>query len=175
MGKADLMSGMVGSGGDSGSASGGEGDAAMNAIHDMENQVDADSKKEEEAALAKLKEEGIIIHCVNSSKPIPGEKPTQFYVKKQSQGGNWSWEDAEKSEFGQYKTKPKATKVTLPIGQASRMQDTWQLVDGANYSVISYVIPNGKDLYTIRFITEEPIETLTAIDKQVAESFRINN
>ncbi|MBS1725829.1 MAG: hypothetical protein JST51_03855 [Armatimonadetes bacterium] len=182
MSQADLMSGMGSSGGDSGmppmpsGGDSGNGDAAaaVDALNKMSAQMEADAKKAEAEALAKLKEKGIIIHCINSSKPIPGEKPTQFYVLKQSQGGNWNWADAEKSEDGQFKTKPTATKVTLPIGQALRMQDTWQLVDGANFTQVSYVIPNGKDLYSIRFITEESPEVVTTIDKQVAESFRVN-
>lgn len=174
MSSHDMMSGMVG---DAGSGASGDNSASGElgkALGDMAKQNEAEMKKEEQEALEKYKAEGIILHCVNSSKPIPGEKPTAFYIKKQSQGGNWSWEDAEKSEVGQYKTKPKAAKIALPIGQAIRMQDTWQLVDGANYTEISYVIPNGKDLYTLRFITEESAEVLTGIDKQVAESFRIN-
>ena len=167
-----MMAGMAGNTGSEGT--GATNDELGKALGDMVKQSEAEAKKEEQAALDKYKAEGIILHCVNSSRPTPGEKPTTFYLKKQSQGGNWTWEDAEKSEVGQFKNKPKATKLTLPTGQALRFQDTWQLIDGANYTQVSYVIPNGKDLYTLRFITEESAETVTGIDKQVAESLRIN-
>ncbi len=143
-------------------------------LDDMTKQGEAEADAKEKESLEKLKAKGIIINCINSSKPTPGEERTHFYLLKQSQGGNWTWEDAEKSEVGQYKTKPKATKVTLPIGEALRMQDSWQLIDGMNYTMISYVVPNGPDLYTLRFITEESPETVTSIAQQVAESLRIN-
>jgi len=132
------------------------------------------SKDEEEAHLGRLKKKGIILMCTSKGKRILDEDPTRFYVKLESQNGNWTWEDAAKAQADRFNGKITPTTVTLPIGKAYRMQQTWQKANGAMHTVIVYAIPNGRDLYSLRFITEEPAEVVTSIEKQVADSLRIN-
>ena len=144
------------------------------ALEQMSSSMSEMAKEDEMKNLDKLAKKGIILHCVSTGKPTPGEELTRFYVKKKSQNMNWTWLDSDASEQDCFKEKQKATEVKLPIGLAHRMQATWQLGDGASYTQISYLIPNGRDLFVLRFITVEPPEVITRNEKEVAESLRIN-
>ena len=131
-------------------------------------------QEDERRNLEKLAQKGIILHCVATGKPIIGEELTRFYVKKKTQSNNWTWPATDASEQDCFKNKQEAVEVKLPIGLAHRMQASWQLTDGANYTQISYLIPSGNDLYILRFITVEAPEVITAHEKEVANSLRIN-
>ncbi len=131
-------------------------------------------KESELENMEKLKKKGIILQALSTGKPTIGEELTRYYVKKKSQNSNWTWSDVDASEQDCFLNKQKATEVKLPIGLAHRMQATWQLADGANYTQISYLVPKGSDLYVLRFITVEPPETITSIEKEVAQTLRIN-
>lgn len=137
------------------------------AMHEM-------SKEEEEAHLDRLKKNGIVLMCTSTGKPTLDEDRTRFYVKRESQNTNWTWEDAAKAQAEKFNGSVKPEMVKLPIGQAYRMEKTWQMQNGAMHTLIVYAIPNGRDLYSLRFITEEPKEVVTRIDHQVADSLRIN-
>ena len=130
--------------------------------------------EDERRNLEKLAKKGIILHCVATGKPVIGEELTRFYVKKKTDTSNWTWPSTDASEQDCFKNKQKAVEVKLPIGLAHRMQASWQLVDGANYTQISYLIPSGRDLYVLRFITVEAPEVITTHEKEVANSLRIN-
>jgi hypothetical protein len=132
------------------------------------------AKEDEMKNLDALAKKGILLQCISTGRPTPGEELTRFYVKRKSQGPNWTWSDADGSEQDCFKTKQKATEVKLPIGLAHRMQDSWQLVDGANYTQISYLVPKGSDLYILRLITVEAPAMITTNEKAIAESLRIN-
>lgn len=131
-------------------------------------------KEDERRNLEALAAKGIILHCVSTGKPTIGEELTRFYVKKKSQNANWTWPEIDVSEQDCFLTKQKSTEVKLPIGLAHRMQATWQLVDGSNYSQISYLVPNGNDLFVLRFITVESQDIIVRIEKEVSDSLRIN-
>jgi hypothetical protein len=131
-------------------------------------------KEDELKNLDKLKEKGIILHVVSTGKPVIGEELTRFYVKKKTQNGNWTWPETDASEQDCFLTKQKATEVKLPIGLAHKMQATWQLSDGSNYTQISYLVPSGRDLFVLRFITVESAEVITNIEKEVAQTLRVN-
>jgi hypothetical protein len=131
-------------------------------------------KESELENMEKLRKKGIILQAISTGKPVIGEDLTRYYVKKKSQNSNWTWADVDGSEQDCFLNKQKATEVKLPIGLAHKMQATWQKSDGANYTQISYLVPKGSDLYILRFITVEPPETITSIEKEVAETLRIN-
>ncbi len=173
----DRLSGSMGMGDLSGLAGGtmpSDPDAAK-AIQQMSADIDKAESEGEKKELAKLKEKGIIIHCITvGARPTIGETRTRFVVHKETKGSNWNWDDAHQLEAGAYLHKPVAKEVDLPIGKAHRMEETKTLVDGGVYTIISYVIPNGKDLYSLRFITQESASVIQQIEKQVADSIRIN-
>lgn len=143
-------------------------------MDDIAKGINEFSKEEEEAHLDRLRKNGIILMCVSTGKVVLDEDRTRFYVKKESQNTNWTWEDAAAAQKDKFNGKVTPKMVTLPVGQAYRMEQTWQMANGAMHTVVAYAIPSGRDLYSLRFITEEPKEVVTNIDKQVAESFRIN-
>ena len=131
-------------------------------------------KEDELKNLDKLAKKGIILNCISTGKPVIGEELTRFYVKLKSQNNNWTWIDADASEQDCFLQKQKSVEVKLPIGLAHRMQATWQLTDGSNYTQISYLVPKGSNLYVLRFITVESPEVITRNEKAVADSLRIN-
>lgn len=143
-------------------------------MEQMSSSMNQMASEDELRNLDKLKQKGIILHVVSTGKPTIGEELTRYYVKKKTQNGNWTWPEVDASEQDCFLNKQKATEVKLPIGLAHKMQATWQLADGAQYTQISYLVPSGRDLYVLRLITVETAETVTAIEKQVAESLRIN-
>ena len=136
--------------------------------------LDEVAKEDEMKNLDALAKKGIILHCISTGKPVIGEEQTRFYVKLKSQNSNWTWPDVDGSEQDCFKEKQTAKEVKLPIGLAHRMQANWQLQDGSNYTQISYLVPSGRDLYVLRFITVESPEVITTHEKEVADSFRIN-
>jgi hypothetical protein len=175
---ADMMPGGLDSGGTdpSGMPMGGDGGAgseASQALGGMMANMEKEAAEEEKKAMEALKAKGIILQCVSTGKPTIGEERTRFYVKKESQGGNWSWDEADAKEAGSYVKKPTPTTVQLPIGTAHRMEESRQLIDGSTRTHVSYIIPNGKDLYLLRFVTVEQGNVVTSIDKEVAQSLRI--
>lgn len=160
-------------GGSAGSASGGEQDGSK-ALENMSNAFTSMSNEAEQEALEAMKKKGNILNVISTgNKPIIGEARTRFYVQKTSQGGNWNWDAAHEHERGQYFHKPVAKEVDLPVGKAHRMEETKTLVDGGVKVTISYLIPNGKDLYSLRFVTQEDAGVIKNIEKQVAGSIRI--
>jgi hypothetical protein len=144
-----------------------------NTLNQMKEASEKESAEMERRELEELKKKGIILNVISSGKPTIGETRTRFFVKKSSQGANWDWDQAHASEREKYLHKPVAAEIDLPIGKAHRMMETRQLIDGANYTIISYLIIHGKDLYTLRFLTEEQASIVTSIEKEVANSLRI--
>lgn len=139
-----------------------------NVMNQLSQQAEADE-------LDRLAKRGVILHCISTgAKPTIGEERTRFYLKKQTQNSNWNWPDAAATERDKYLHKPVPKQVKLPVGEATRMEETRQQVDGSSYTIVSYLIPNGRDLYTLRFVTQEAATQVTSIEKQVAESLRIN-
>ncbi|MDH4389626.1 MAG: hypothetical protein QE269_12965 [Fimbriimonas sp.] len=147
---------------------------ATKALQDMSGVFAEMSNEAEREALEKLKKKGNVLNVISmSNKPIIGEARTRFYVQKTTQGANWSWDSAHQLERDQYFHKQAAKEVDLPIGKAHRMEETITKVDGGVKTTISYLIPNGKDLYCLRFVTQEDANVIKSIEKQVAQSIRI--
>jgi hypothetical protein len=143
-------------------------------LEDLSKGMSEISEQSELRNLEELRKKGIILQAISTGKPVVGEELTRFYVKKKTQSGNWTWPEVDASEQDCFFNKQTSTEVKLPIGLARRMQATWQLNTGSNHTQISYLVPRGRDLYILRFITDEPAETITSIDKEVAQSLRIN-
>jgi hypothetical protein len=142
-------------------------------LQQMASSFDEKNKKEEADALDALAKKGIILNVINGSKPIPGEKRTRFYVLVKHLGGSVSRDDAINSEREHYAFKPKMLEVKLPIGPAVKCVADDTLRDGGSLHQISYLVIDGGDLYSLRFVTEEAAETITSIAETVAGSLRI--
>lgn len=167
---SDMMSNIGGSNTDSQPIS----DPALNSqLQDMAQKMEQKDKEAEQKALAKLAEKGIVINAINGSKPIPGEERTHFYVKVFHSGGPISKEDAIDIEKNHFAFPPKPTNVQLPIGAALRFAADDSLRDGMTLHQISYVVVDGSDFYTLRFITEEDATAIQQIAEAVANTFRI--
>jgi hypothetical protein len=124
--------------------------------------------------LEDLAKKGVLIHVIaEGAKPIPGEARTRFYVKKTTEGGPMSLVDAAEKERGQYAFKPKYDTIQLPIGEAIRCKQSNGLRDGGTLHQISYVVVDGNDMYSLRFVTQEAAQTIESIAEQVAQSWRI--
>ena len=145
-----------------------------NAMESLAKGLSEGVKEDEMRNLDKLAMKGIILKCISTGKPVIGEELTRFYVKRKSQSINWTWPDVDASEQDCFKEKQKAKEVKLPIGLAHRMQATGQQIDGSNYTQISSLVPKGNELYVLRFITVEQPEVITAHEKEVADTLRIN-
>jgi hypothetical protein len=148
---------------------------ASKSIEQLSNAMTEMSNEAEREALERLKKKRIILNVISTgARPTIGEARTRYYVQRYTQGGNWNWDSAHANERDHYLHKPVARELDLPTGKAHRMEETKTLVDGGTYTIISYLIPNGKDLYALRFITQEQATVIQSIEKQVAESIRIN-
>ena len=152
---------------------GGDNSAFGQEMQKMAADMDAKNKQEEADGLAALTKKGVVLNVINGSKPIPGEKRTRFYVKVKHQGGSLSRDDAINIEREHYAFKPKMFEVTLPIGKAVKCIADNEMRDGGSLHQISYVIVDGGDIYSLRFVTEEGVETINSIADQVANSLRI--
>ncbi|PMX74216.1 hypothetical protein, partial [Pseudomonas sp. GW456-12-1-14-LB2] len=75
----------------------------------------------------------------------------------------------KKSYFENVKPRP----VKLPIGDAYLTDETRNLRDGGVLTTISYVVVDGHDTYTLRFITESDGAALKQIAAQVAPTLRV--
>jgi hypothetical protein len=147
---------------------------ATKALEQMSGAFTEMSNDAEREALEKLKKKGNILNVISlGSKPIIGEARTRFYVQKTTQVANWSWDSAHQLERDQYFHKQAGKEVDLPIGRAHRMEETITKVDGGVKTTIGQLIPNGKDLYCLRFVTQDDANVIKSIEKRVAQSIRI--
>lgn len=173
------MAGMLESGNSTGQApeSVPQGDPqasdAQQSIQALQNEMARISKEAEEEELAALAKKGIIFHAIGGAKPVIGEERTRFYVKKIEQGGNWSWEAAERSERDRFLHKPKWAEIDLKVGKAHWAEESRQQIDGSNFTVIVYLVIDGNILYSTRFITQESPDLVKTIHKPVMETFTV--
>ena len=142
-------------------------------MQNLAQKVDQQNQQAEQKALDDLLKKGIIVNVINGSKPIPGEERTRFYVKKTHSDGAASLSEAIENERSHYAFKPKPTEVSLPIGKAAKMSADDSLKDGATLHQISYVMVDGGDTYTLRFVTEEDVQAIQSVAGVVANSLRI--
>lgn len=131
------------------------------------------SEEAEQKELADLAKKGVILHVIGGGKPIIGEDRTRFYVKKTEEGGNWTWEAAERTERDRFFHKPKWSEVDLQVGKAHMAEESRQQIDGSNKTIIVYLVIDGGTLYSVRFITQETPELIKSIARPVMDTFRI--
>jgi hypothetical protein len=147
---------------------------AMSELGQMAKDLEKMSEEAEREALAKLAEKGIILNVIYvGGRPTPGETRTRFFVQHKSFGGNVSMEKAAKEESGFFFGRPEFQSVQLPIGEALYCKTTDKMRDGSEMHKVSYVVVNGKDMYSLRFVTQEPETVITSIAEQVAQTLRI--
>jgi hypothetical protein len=137
--------------------------------------VGKDAQDQEDKEMAKMREDGVLINVIDSSKPTIGEARTRYYVKKKSYGGSVSLATASADEKSTYMEPGDGTDVVLPIGKAHRFEKQLQLQDGDQQMKISYVLVDGGDAYLIRFISTNSPDVFKSIEQQVAQTFRIKH
>jgi len=142
-------------------------------IANMDAQLRKDSDENEKKALADLEKKGIIVNVINGSKQIPGEARTKFYVRRFKKDSNVTWDDAMATEKENFAFAPKPTEVKLPIGKALRYSADEEMRDGGVVHRISYVVVDGHNAYSLRFVTEESGDVIKSIADQVANTWRI--
>lgn len=138
----------------------------------MADMVRRDQEKEKQDLLD-MEKRGILINAINSSRPIPGEARTHYYVRRTHRDSNITWDEAKEIEQAHLALRPKPTEVRLPIGKALKFETRDEMKDGGVVFQTSYVVIEGKDTYALHFITEESKETISSIADQVAQTWRV--
>ena len=129
----------------------------------------------EKQALAKMrKEEGIVLHCTDGSKPTPAEEPTRIYVKKEPDAGYGTLATAAKAEEQAGHREMKSSIVDLPVGKVARLYTKGQNRIGDVECHVSYVFLDGPDAYVLRFASTNAPDAILGIEKDVAQSFRLS-
>ena len=128
--------------------------------------------KQEQEALERLREKGIVLNLVDNSRPLPGELYTRYQVEVREAPRNLTLEDAVAYERGKMTGEDAGAAVELAVGKA------WPLIaDGKNRigdqeTHISYVLVDRKKQFTIRFIATNNSTAVSQIEAAVADSFR---
>jgi hypothetical protein len=151
------------------------GQDPSNPAAQLQNQLQADDKAQEQKALADLKAKGVIIQVIDGSRPTIGEERTRYYIKKVDHGGNCSLDQAaadEQEHLRGYGADPPQT-VTLPIGKALKFTADSKTRGGDESTHVSYVIVDGKNAYHLRFVSTNNPQAIQSIADQVAQTLRI--
>jgi hypothetical protein len=119
------------------------------------------------------KQEGIVLHAVDSTRPTPSEEPTRIYVVKLPSAGFSLLADAVQQEKGRMKGDDPGKEVELPVGKAWRLQAKGRNRIGDVECHVSYVFVDGDDGYVLRLASTNNPEAILSIDAPVAESFRV--
>jgi|GEM_PF-1523896 len=141
----------------------------------LANQMSAQDQQDQAAAKEALKEKGVVIQIIDSSKPIPGEARTRYYVKVDKHDANVSLNKAvdEEMDFMHGFGPNDPVKVDLPIGPAYRVDADRKTIGGDQLTHISYVAVDGKNSYHLRFVATNNPSSIQNIAKDVAETWRI--
>jgi hypothetical protein len=143
-----------------------------NPMTQMQNQVNAMNKQEEDQALADLKAKGIVIQVIDGSRPIPGEERTRYYVKVVDHGGNCSLDDAVNDEKEAI-SGAVVQNIQLPIGKAAKFTSDTKTIGGDEVTRVSYVVVDGHNAYSLRFISTNNPGIIQRVADQVAQTWRI--
>ena len=162
---------------DASSLMGGDADlgAAGGPAAEMGAELIKENAAQEKAELAAMRQkEGIVLHCTDDSKPIPAEEPTRIYVKKISNAGYGSLDEAAKAEEQDAHRSMKVSTVALPVGKSARLVAKGQNRIGDQECHVSYVLLDGPDAYVLRFASTNNPDAILGIEKGVAETFRLS-
>lgn len=158
-------------------------DRAMNGLADltggdsqvqrMAESIERQDKAQEEKELAALRAKGVLLNVIDGSKPIPGEARTHYRVIVSHADWNLSLDEAFEVEKKNYFENVKPRPIKLPIGDAYVTDETRNLRDGGVLTTISYLVVDGHDTYTLRFVTESDGGALKQVAAQVAPTLRV--
>ena len=141
----------------------------------MGAELEKQNAEMEKASLAKMrKDEGIVLHCTDGSKPIPAEEPTRIYVKRIPDAGYATLADASLAEKQDAHRSMTVSTVDLPVGKASRLVAKGQNRIGDVECHVSYVFLDGPDAYVLRFASTNNPDAILNVEKDVATSFRLS-
>lgn len=152
---------------------GGDTSQAGQYVADMASDMKREADENEKKALEELEKKGIVVHVINGTKPIAGEARTRFYVQRTDGDADATWDEARSVERKQYVHAQTPKEVRLPIGKALLFSETSELRDGGVLHKISYVVLEGKSVYSLRFVTEESKDAIAGIADGVAQTWRI--
>jgi hypothetical protein len=144
------------------------------ALAQMAQGMEAENAEAEKKELARMREkEGIVLHCVDGSKPTIAEEPTRLYVKRVPDVGFGELNDAAVAEQQDQKRNMKKEMVDLPVGKAMKLTAKGQNRIGDEECHVSYLFLDGNDEYVLRFASTNNPDAILSIEKQVAEGFRV--
>ncbi|MBN9501720.1 MAG: hypothetical protein BGO01_15385 [Armatimonadetes bacterium 55-13] len=135
-------------------------------------QLEQEQQKNDAEVAAELEKKGIVISCIDSSKPIPGEERTRYTVKREKKGPMTLEAAAEAAKEDLIDEKG-PTMVDLPIGKAARFDSKSTLRDGGVVTKVVYILCNGDDVYTVSFITENDANSILQVVDPVIQTLRI--
>ena len=148
-------------------------------LQQMISKLDAQSsqmeKQNEQKQLAKLKEQGIVIQVLDGGPRTFDEARTRYVVKVGHFDYNPTLAETAEVEKKRFFAAVTPTPVKLPIGDALKMEETRELRNGSMLTIISYLVVNGHDMYSIQFTTEGPADTIKNLADPVAQTLRIKN
>lgn len=136
------------------------------------DQMSQTQQADDAQVMADLEKQGIIISCIDSSRPIVGEERTRYNVKREKKGP-MKLEDAAEEAKGNLIGEGQPQPVELPIGKAIRYDSTEERKDGGVVSRITYIVCNGEDVYTISFVTESAASVIQQVAEPVIQTLRI--
>ena len=144
------------------------------ALAQMAQGMEAENAEAEKKELARMREkEGIVLHCVDGSKPTIAEEPTRLYVKRIPDAGLSELNDAAVAEQQDAHRNMKKEIVDLPVGKAMKLTAKGQNRIGDEECHVSYIFLDGNDEYILRFASTNNPDAILSIEKQVAQSFRV--
>lgn len=130
----------------------------------------AENAKQEKEALAKLREQGILIQAVDDNKGTIGEEPTRFYLQQYKDIGGLEAMKSQEKELLMNEGAGEA--VTLPVGKAWMYQNKGQNRIGDTERHVSYLMCDGSTGYALRFVSTNNPTVFDAFHRQVAKSLR---
>lgn len=143
-------------------------------IQKMAARMQQEDAEAERKTLATMREkEGIVLHCVDGSRPVPAEEPTRIYIKKIADASLATSADAAVAEKQDTHREAKVETVNLPVGKATRLLSKGQNRIGDQECHVSYIFLDGPDMYVLRFASTNAPDTILSVEKEVAKSFRI--
>lgn len=147
------------------------GNPQVNQLAGELNAMELEGEAEEAAALEK---KGIYLTLYNQGvRPVVGEPMSRYFVKKKAEMGNLSLDRAAKLTRDELIGEDAGTKVTLPIGDAMRFNVREETRDGGVLSQVVYVLVNGNERWTVRFVTREDPSMFKDIHEPVLQTLRI--
>lgn len=146
----------------------------MNAtLQGMARDIEQTAKEDEQKELERLASRGVYVHVIDSSKPIVGEERTRYYIKQVVGTGPADLESAAATERQHVLGSGSPEIVQLPIGKCLRLESEVTTKGGDKVHRISYVVVDGKSSYVLRFSSTNNPTSITAIDREVAKTWRI--